>query len=116
MVLAVLLLLAVFSVFSGFQVVWTSLVHQDWKLEESGRPWACLNGSRSLGLRHVLAGHPCSRRVGLAHDGSWIDVVEVREQLGGQETLCVEVCMLYGAGGTTQSPIGGWCVLFPWVE
>ena len=22
--------------FSGFQVVWTSLVHQDWKLEESG--------------------------------------------------------------------------------
>ena len=78
--------------FSGFQVVWMSLVHQDWKLEESGRPWACLNGSRSPGLRNVLAGHPCSCRVGLAHDGSRIDVVEVREQLGGQETLCVEVC------------------------
>ena len=25
------------------------------KLEESGNPWACLNGSRSLGLRQVLA-------------------------------------------------------------
>ena len=36
-------------------------------------------------------GHPCSRRVGLAHDGSWIDVVEVREQLGGQGRLCIEV-------------------------
>ena len=87
-----MLLLAVFLACSGFQVVWTSLVHQEWELEESGRPWACLNGSRSPGLRNVLAGHPCSRRVGLAHDGSWIDVVEVREQLGGQETLCIEVC------------------------
>ena len=67
-------------------------MHQEWELEESGRPWACLNSSRSPGLRNVLAGHPCSRRVGLAHDGSRIDVVEVREQLGGQETLCVEVC------------------------
>ena len=67
-------------------------MHQEWELEESGRLWACLNGSRSPGLRNVLAGHPCSRRVGLAHDGSRIDVVEVREQLGGQETLCVEVC------------------------
>ena len=53
-----LLLLAVFFVYSGFQVVWTSLVHQDWKLEESGRPWACLNGSRSSGLRHMLAWPP----------------------------------------------------------
>ena len=87
-----MLLLAVFLAYSGFQVVWTSLVHQEWELEESGHPWACLNGSRSPGLRNVLAGHPCSRRVGLAHDGSRIDVVEVREQLGGQEILCVEVC------------------------
>ena len=53
-----LLPLAVFFAYSGFQVVWMSLVHQDWKLEESGRPWACLNGSRSSGLRHVLAWPP----------------------------------------------------------
>ena len=62
-------------------------------------------------------GHPCSRQVSLAHDGSRIDVVEVREQLGGQGILCVELCWLYGVGGTTQLPIGGWCVpVFPWVE
>ena len=53
-----LLLLAVFFAYSGFQVVWTSLVHRDWKLEESGHPWACLNGSRSSGLRHMLAWPP----------------------------------------------------------
>ena len=52
-----LLLLAVFFD-SSFHVVWTSLVHQDWKLEESGRPWACLNGFRSPGLRNVLAWPP----------------------------------------------------------
>ena len=57
-------------------------------------------------------GQPCSRRVGLAHGRSQIDVVEVREQLGGQETLCIEVCWLYEVGGTTQSPISGWCFLF----
>ena len=57
-------------------------------------------------------GHPCSCRVGLAHNGSRIDVAEVREQQGGQETLCIEVCKLYGVGGTTQLPIGGWCILF----
>ena len=62
------------------------------QLEESGCPWACLNGSRSSGLRHMLAWPPCSCWVGLAHDRSQIDVVEVREQLGGQETLCIEVC------------------------
>ena len=28
------------------------------QLEESGHPWACLNGSRSFGLRHVLAWPP----------------------------------------------------------
>ena len=53
-----LLLLAVFFAYSSFQVVWTSLVHQDWKLEESGHPWVCLNGSRSSGLRHMLAWPP----------------------------------------------------------
>ena len=52
-------------------------------------------------------GHPCSRRVGLAHDRSQIDVVKVREQLGGQETLCVEVCWLYGAGVPPNCPLVG---------
>ena len=28
-------------------------------LEEYGCPLVCLNGSRSFGLRHMLAGHPC---------------------------------------------------------
>ena len=54
------------------------------QLEESGHPWACLNVSRSSGLRHVLAGHPCRCRVGVAHGRSRIDVVGVREQLGDQ--------------------------------
>ena len=51
----------------------------------------CLNGSRSFGLRHVLAGHPCRCRVGKAYGGSRIDVEVVREQLGGQGILCIEV-------------------------
>ena len=48
-------------------------------LEESGHPWACLNGSRSYGLMHVLAGYPCRRWVGKAHGGSRIDVEVVRK-------------------------------------
>ena len=48
-------------------------------LEESGHPWVCLNGSRSFGLRHVLAGHPCRCWVGKAHGGLRIDVEVVRE-------------------------------------
>ena len=38
--------------------------------------------------------------------------MEVREQLGGQGMLCVEVCCCMGPGGTTQLPIGGWYSLF----
>ena len=49
------------------------------QLEESRCPWACLNISRSFGLRHMLAGHPCRCRVGQAHSGSRIEAVEVRE-------------------------------------
>ena len=49
------------------------------QLEESGCPWVCLNVSRSFGLRHMLAGHPCRRWVGKAHGRSRIDVEVVRE-------------------------------------
>ena len=80
-------------------------------MEESGCPWTCLNGSRSLGLRQVLARPPCSRQVGLAHDGSWIDVFEVREQLGGQGRLCVEVCSDMGWVVPPNRPLVGG---FPW--
>ena len=58
----------------------------------------------------MLAGHPCRCQVGVAHGGSGIDVVVVREQLGGQGILCIEVCSDMGwvvlpnrplVGGTT---------------
>ena len=39
----------------------------------------CLDSSRTFGLRHVLAGQSCRHRVGVAHGGSRIDVVVVRE-------------------------------------
>ena len=104
-------------------------------LEESGCPWACLNSSSSFGLRHVLAGHPCRHRVGEAHSGSRINVEVVREQLGGQGILCIEVCCDMGqvvppnhplVGGTSCFSMGRvrsrwlskfWCVpvLFWWV-
>ena len=76
----------------------------------------CLNVSRSFGLRHVLAGHPCRCRVGVAHGGSRIDVEVVREQLGDQGSLCVEDCGKMGwvvppnrpmVGGTTCFTMGG---------
>ena len=72
--------------------------------------------SRSLGLRQVLAGHPCSCRVSLAHDGSRIDVVEVREQLGGQGRLCIEVCCYMGWVVPPNCPLVGGIPCFPWVE
>ena len=76
-------------------------------LEESGRPWACLNGSRSFGLRHVLAGHPCRRWVSEARGGSRIDVEVVREQLGGQGILCIEVCCDMGQVVPPNHPLVG---------
>ena len=77
------------------------------QLEESGRPWACLNVSRSFGLRHVLAGHPCRCWVSVAHGGSRIDVVGVREQLGDQGSLCVEVCCCMGHVVPPNRPLVG---------
>ena len=44
----------------------------------------------------MLAGRPCRCQVGEAHGRSRIDVVVVREQLGGQGILCVEACCLMG--------------------
>ena len=55
-------------------------------LDVTGHNWrsldiwqACLGGSRTFGLRQVLAGQPCRCWVGEAHGGSRIDVVVVRE-------------------------------------
>ena len=59
---------------------------------------------------------PCSRRVGLAHGGSRIDVVEVREQLGGQGKLCVEVCCCMGQVVPPNRPLVGGIPCFPWME
>ena len=63
----------------------------------------------------MLAGHPCRCWVGVAHGGSRIDVEVVREQLGDQGILCVEVCSDMGwvvppncpmVGGTTCFTMG----------
>ena len=112
------LLLAVLAAFGSF---WLLLAVFRWsghawcartQLEETGHSWACLNGSRSFGLRQVLAGHPCSHWVGLAHGGSQIDVVEVREQLGGQGRLCVEVCSNMGWVVPPNHPLVVVCPVF----
>ena len=76
----------------------------------------CLDGSRTLGLRQVLAGQSYRRRVGQAHGGSRIEVVGVREQLGGQGVLCVEVCRGMGQVVPPNCPLVGGIPCFPWVE
>ena len=86
------------------------------QLEESGHPWVCLDSSRSFGLRQVLAGHPCRCRVSQAHSGSRIEVVEVREQLGGQGVLCIEVCCCMGWVVPSNHPLVGGIPCCPWVE
>ena len=83
----------------------------------------------------MLAGQPCKPQVGKAHGGSRIDVEVVREQLGGQEILCIKSCCCMGqvvlpncplVGGTSCVSMGRvrsgwlskfWCipVLFRWV-
>ena len=73
----------------------------------------------------MLAGHPCKCQVGKAHGRSRIDVEVVREQLGGQGILCVEVCCCMGwvvppncplVGGTSCFSMGrvrsGWLSKF----
>ena len=79
-------------------------------MEESGHPQVCLNSSRSLGLRHVLAGHPCSHRDSLAHSRSQIDVVEVREQVGGQGDSALRYVVVWGGW---YCPIVHWWVVLP---
>ena len=53
--------------------------------------WVCLGSSRMFGHRHVLAGQSYRCWVGIAHSGSRIEVVMIREELGGQGILCIEV-------------------------
>ena len=76
----------------------------------------CLNSSRSFGLRHVLAGHPCRCQVSKVQGGSRIDVEVVREQLGGQGMLCIEVCCGMGQVVPPNRPLVGGASCFPWVE
>ena len=78
--------------------------------------WACLGSSRTFGLRQVLAGQSYRCQVGKAHSGSRIEVVGVREQLGGQGRLCIEVCVIYGVGDALQNPTDEGYDLHPWVE
>ena len=66
--------------------------------------WACLGISRKFGYRLILAGQSCRCRVSVVHSGSRVEIVEVREQLGSQDILCIEVCGLYGGWVTPQSP------------
>ena len=67
----------------------------------------CLGSSRTFGLRHMLAGQFCRCGVGVAHGGSRIEVVGVREQLGGQGVLCVEVCSSMGWMVPPNHPLVG---------
>ena len=55
----------------------------------------------------MLAGHPCKRRVGVAHSGSRTDVEVVREQLGDQGSLCVEVYCYMGQVVPPNCPLVG---------
>ena len=55
----------------------------------------------------MLAGHPCRCQVGEAHGRSRIDVEVVREQLGGQGILCVEVCCCMGQVVLPNHPLVG---------
>ena len=75
-----------------------------------------LDSSRTFGLRHMLAGHSYRHQIGIAHGRSRIEVVGVREQLGGQGGLCIEVCAIYGVGYALQYPIDEGNDLHPWVE
>ena len=60
------------------------------KLDISGGVWMCLGGSRLFGCRLRLAGQSWRHQIDIAHDGSGVGVVGVREQLGGSGRLCVE--------------------------
>ena len=65
----------------------------------------CLGSSRTFGLRQVLAGQSYRHWVGIAHSRSRIEVVRVREQIGGQGVLCIEVC---SSMGWVVHPIAHW--------
>ena len=76
----------------------------------------CLGSSRTFGLRQVLAGQSYRHQVSQAHSGSRIEVVGVREQLGGQGVLCIEVCSGMGWVVPPNHPLVGGTPCFPWVE
>ena len=61
------------------------------KLGMSGCLWTYLGSSRMFWHMHVLAGQSYRYWVGVAHGGSRIEVEGIREQLGGQRILCIEV-------------------------
>ena len=103
-------LLLVFPEETGRQLEQSGHVtgHHWMVLEVSGHLWACLGGSRMFGHRLMLAGQSCRHQVGIAHGRSRIEVVEVREQLGGQGVLCIEVCgILWGVGTPSISHLWG---------
>ena len=89
--------------------------HHWMKLDVSGHSWACLGSARLFGHRHVLAGQSCKHQVSIAHCRSRIEVVEVREQLGGQGILCIENCgILWGVGTPSISHLRGESFLYGW--
>ena len=85
---------------------WSGLdvtAHHWMVLEVSGCLWVYLSSSRMFGHRLVLAGQCCRCRVSVAHSRSRIEVVEVREQLGGQEVLAMRLVAFYGMWVPPQS-------------
>ena len=86
------------------------------RLEVSGHLWPCLGSSRMFGHRHVLAGQSYRCWVTVAHGGSRIEVEGVKEQLGGQGRLCIEVCVIYAVGDALQNPTDEGYDSQPWVE
>ena len=56
----------------------------------------CLGSSRTFGHRPKLAGQSCRCWVGIAHSRSQVEVVGLREQLGGQECPALRYVHLWG--------------------
>ena len=79
-------------------------------LDAIGGVWTSLGMSECIQViwSEARAGcHPCRCRVSVAHGGSRIDVVGVREQLGDQGSLCVEVCCCMGHVVPPNRPLVG---------
>ena len=86
----------------------------NWRsLDVLGCVWA-VPGHLVLGM--CWHGHPCRCWVGQAHGRSQIEVEEIREQLGGQGVLCIEVCCCMRWVVPPNHPLVGGIPCFPWVE